>query len=46
LSLNLQFLFSIFLPDRVEKSLVSRYTCADSEFPVAERMMVGRIPAG
>jgi hypothetical protein len=34
-----------FSPDWVEKTVVSGYTCADSEFPVAEWMVVGRIPA-
>ena len=37
------FLFFDFFADWVEKTLVSRYTFADSEFPVAEWMMVGRI---
>jgi hypothetical protein len=31
------------LIDSVEKAVVSRYTFADSEFPVAERVVVGLV---
>jgi hypothetical protein len=41
---NSRSLFSaFFLVDSVEKTLVSRYTFADSEFPVAERVVVGLV---